>query len=118
MKRNKKYMFLTAEELAHKLTYGKKKSYDFTFDDSESIASGYEPTGWFGIKLMQLFDGYLPNCLAIGYWGGGDLKVYNLEWDYEQADHVTKAEHMEKLMVKYINEYFADNDATIACVEL
>lgn len=111
-------MFLTAEELAHKLTYGKKKSYDFTFDDAESIASGYEPTGWFGIKLMQLFDVYLPNCLAIGYWGGGDLKVYNLEWDYEQVDHVTKAEHMEKLMVKYINEYFADNDATIACVEL
>lgn len=25
---------------------------------------------------------------------------------------------LEKLMVKYINEYFADNDATIACVEL
>lgn len=23
-----------------------------------------------------------------------------------------------KLMVKYINEYFADNEATIACVEL
>lgn len=44
MKRNKKYVFLTAEELAHKLTFGKKKSYDFTFDDAESIASGYEPT--------------------------------------------------------------------------
>lgn len=25
MKRNKKYVFLTAEELAHKLTFGKKK---------------------------------------------------------------------------------------------
>lgn len=25
MKRNKKYVFLTAEELAHRLTYGKRK---------------------------------------------------------------------------------------------
>lgn len=118
MKQNRKYVFLTAEELAHKLIYGKKKSFDFTFDDAESIASGYEPTGWFGIKLMQLFDGELPNCLAIGYWGGGDLQVYNLEWDSEQAEQVVRTEHMEKLMVKYINDYFADNEATIACVEL
>ena len=118
MKRNRKYVFLSAEELAKKLVYGKKRSYDFTFDDAESISSGYEPTGWFGIKLMHLFDSYLPNCLAIGYWGGGDSKFYNLEWDEEAADHVTRTEHMEKLMTKYISEYFADNDATIACVEI
>ena len=118
MKRNRKYVFLTAEELAHKLTYGKKRSYDFTFDDAESIASGFEPTGWYGIKLMHLFDGCLPNCLAIGYYGGGDFRVYNLEWDNDSEDRVTRAEHMEKLMAKYIKEYFADNDAEIACVEL
>lgn len=118
MKHNKKYVFLTAEELAHKLIFGEKKSYNFTFDDAESIASGYEPTGWFGIKLMQLFDGLFSNCLAIGYWGGGDLKVYNLEWDEEQTENITNTDRLEKLIVKYISEYFADNDAEIACVEI
>lgn len=118
MKRNRKYVFLTAKELVEKLLYGTKKEYDFTFDDVESISGGYEPTGWFGIKLMNLFDNHLPDSLAVGYWGGGDTKLFNLEWDEERADHVTKTERLEEIMTKYLSEYFAENDATIACVEL
>lgn len=34
MKRNRKYVFLTAKELVEKLLYGTKKEYDFTFDDA------------------------------------------------------------------------------------
>lgn len=67
---------------------------------------------------MNLFDNYLPDSLAVGYWGGGDTKLFNLEWDEERADHVTKTERLEEIMTKYLSEYFADNDAAIACVEL
>ena len=118
MKQNEKYAFLAAEELSHKLTCGEKKFYDFTFDDAGSIADGREPSGWYGIKLMRLFDGCLPDCLAIGYYGGGDLEVYNLEWDCERGDYVEDIEHMEKLITKHINEYFANKGGAIACVEL
>ena len=111
MKMNKKYVFWTAKELGEKLLYGTKKEYDFTFDDKETISGGFEPTGWHGVKLINLFDNHLPNCLAVGYWGGGDTKVYNLEMA-EEIDNLVE------LMTKCLEEYFVENGAEIVCVEL
>ena len=46
----------------------------FTFD--EDLES--EPTGWFGIQIIKIFDG---EVLAIGYMGGGGIKTYSLSDD-------------------------------------
>jgi len=46
----------------------------FTFD--EDLES--EPTGWFGIQIIKIFDG---EALAIGYMGGGGIKTYSLSND-------------------------------------
>lgn len=46
----------------------------FTFD--EDLES--EPTGWFGIQIIKIFDG---EALAIGYMGGGGIKAYSLDDD-------------------------------------
>lgn len=46
----------------------------FTFD--EDLES--EPTGWFGIQVIKIFDG---EALAIGYMGGGGIKTYSLNDD-------------------------------------
>ena len=118
MKMNKKYAFWTAKELAEKLLYGTKKEYDFTFDDAESVLQYGEPTGWHGVKLINLFDNHLPNCLAVGYWGGGDTRVFNLEWDDEAKELMEKTDHLAVLITKCLEEYFIYNDAEIACVEL
>lgn len=51
-----------------------KESIYFTFD--EDLES--DPTGWFGIKIIKIFDG---EALAIGYMGGGGIKTYSLNDD-------------------------------------
>jgi hypothetical protein len=54
----------------------------FTFD--EDLES--EPTGWFGIKIIKIFDG---EALAIGYMGGGGIKTYSLSDDTFTKGYIT-----------------------------
>ena len=54
----------------------------FTFD--EDLES--EPTGWFGIQIIKIFDG---EALAIGYMGGGGIKTYSLSDDTFTKGYIT-----------------------------
>ena len=54
----------------------------FTFD--EDLES--EPTGWFGIQIIKIFDG---EALAIGYMGGGGIKTYSLSDDTFKKEYIT-----------------------------
>ena len=53
----------------------------FTFD--EDLES--EPTGWFGIQIIKIFDG---EVLAIGYMGGGGIKTYSLSDDTFKKEYI------------------------------
>lgn len=53
----------------------------FTFD--EDLES--EPTGWFGIQIIKIFDG---EALAIGYMGGGGIKTYSLSDDTFKKEYI------------------------------
>lgn len=61
-----KYKIVTISELVSMLLekeYG--KSIDFSFDTTLED----EPSGWFGIKIIDLFD-EPRGCVSIGYYGG------------------------------------------------
>lgn len=61
-----KYGWKTIEEMAQMAVDG--KTVDFTFDTPEDLDGGFEPSGWFGLKLTNDFDG---TSLVVGYYGGG-----------------------------------------------
>ena len=62
-----RYKIVTVSELARILStreFG--ESIDFTFDTTLDNP----PSGWYGVKIMNLFD-EPKGCIVIGYWGGG-----------------------------------------------
>ena len=63
-----KYRIITVTELANKLEMKNLgESIDFTFDD---VLDEYEPSGWFGVKIVDLFN-EPEGCIVMGYYGGG-----------------------------------------------
>lgn len=67
-----KYKFMSVEEVAEKLMSNERGvPVDFTFDDEYMTQ---EPTGWYGVKIIDLFD-ETNGCLAFGIYGGGMNRV-------------------------------------------
>ena len=63
-----KYRIITVTELANMLESKEHgESIDFTFDD---VLDEYEPSGWFGVKIVDLFN-EPEGCIVMGYYGGG-----------------------------------------------
>ena len=63
-----KYRIITVTELANMLESKERgESIDFTFDD---VLDEYEPSGWFGVKIVDLFN-EPEGCIVMGYYGGG-----------------------------------------------
>lgn len=78
------YKMMTASEAIDRL-FGlktKTKRVDFTFDDLD-MDPELEPSGWYGMKLMKIFDEE-DYVFAIGYWGGGSTEVYDI---YRMVDN-------------------------------
>ena len=62
-----KYKIITVTELANKLgTKNIGESIDFTFDTTLDS----EPSGWHGVKIVDLFN-EPEGCIVMGYYGGG-----------------------------------------------
>ena len=96
-----RYKIVSVEELASMLVdRGFNESVDFTFDN---VLEDYEPTGWFGVKLVDLFNE--PNgCIAIGNYGGGATIARSLNPD-------TTMEELLKEMLWKLSE----TDAPVEC---
>lgn len=62
-----KYRIITVTELANMLDTKKfGESIDFTFDTTLDN----EPSGWYGVKIVDLFN-EPEGCITMGYYGGG-----------------------------------------------
>ena len=99
MKEN--YKIITVSELANMVqSKNINESVDFTFD---STLKNGEPSGWFGVKVVNLF-GEPKGCLTIGYYGGGatitrcinsedDIKTLLEEmlWEFSETDAPVKS---------------------------
>ena len=107
----KSYKFMTPKDLAKavaKMPVG--ITINFTFDQSENDFWYGEPTVWFGMKKMYVFDGTI---LAIGYYGGGYIKAYDL---YDYIDPVTEVDDFESILLGYMCN--VDQYAKLYCVEV
>ena len=110
MKINKKFEFWDAERLTKNLIYGTKKAYDFTLALRSHVQDGYVPTGWYGIKLINVFNSTLPNLLVIGYWDGGELSCTQLNTSVSMAEY-------ELAILAAVKEYFKECETTEVYVE-
>ena len=117
MKRNQKYVFWTAEQLTKYLIYGNRKAYDFTLDECPKNMLGFSPCGWFGIRLLSLFDSSVPEILAIDYYGGGDLNLENLT-DCVNENGIIDIPRYEGRILEAVQEFFRQNDVQKVCVEI
>lgn len=114
----KRYEFMTVSQLANALCdapYGTE--FDFTFDTKDSLAIRGEPEGWYGIKIIDMFNESV-GTLCFGYYGGGCTQRIDLamisdnEWNY---DETAKAiEKQLKEWFEYAYDYYKGLD--IVCV--
>ena len=62
-----KYRIITVTELANRLEMKNLgESIDFTFDTTLDS----EPSRWYGVKIIDLFN-EPEGCIVMGYYGGG-----------------------------------------------
>ena len=66
-----KYEFKTVREIAERV-HGSRVPIDFTFDTPVDVHTGWEPSGWHGLKWSDEFD---PDtgCIILGHYGTGIL---------------------------------------------
>lgn len=80
-----KYKMMTAEEAIEELfELDRPCGLDFTFDDIDEDPD-CDPSGWYGMKLTKVFD-ECDYVFAIGYYGGGSTKVYDIYGLVDNSD--------------------------------
>lgn len=101
-----RYRIVTISELADMLEdRGFDESVDFTFDN---VLEEHEPSGWFGVKVLDLFN-EPDGCIAMGYYGGGATIARSLNPD-------TTMEELLKEMLWELSE--TDAPVEVVCVDL
>lgn len=103
----KDYVFKTIEEVVDELLsleYG--HSVDFTFDVPEDETDEYfEPTGWHGVKIVNLFD-EPHGVLCFGTYGG----YYGI-----RAEAIIDTKEIVDIFQRICNEE-VDREVTVLCV--
>lgn len=81
-----KYKMMTAKEAVDKLFSLKTttKAIDFTFDDIDKDPDCIV-SGWYGIKLVKIFDED-DDIFAMGYYGGGSTEAYDIYGMVDNSD--------------------------------
>lgn len=80
------YKMMTAEEAIQELFKTElTRELSFTFDDLDKDPE-CEPSGWYGMKLLQIFDED-DYVFAMGYYGGGSTETYDIYGMIDNADN-------------------------------
>lgn len=96
------YKIITASELADKLKEKRfEESIDFSFDTT--LEDG-EPYGWFGVKIVKLFD-ESNGCLTMGYYGGGATI----------ARCINPEDNLEELLKEMLQE-LSETNGRVECI--
>lgn len=103
----KDYTFKTIEEVVEELfslIWG--HSVDFTFDVPENETDEcWEPTGWYGVKIMDLFN-EPHGVLCFGVYGGG----YSV-----RVEEITEPKEVIEIFQRFCNEEVG-REVTVLCV--
>lgn len=68
----KNYRFVMFEDIVRWLLDGTVTEISFTDDRIEDVDEKFEPTGWYGMKIIEVFD---REQIVFGKWGGGIEKI-------------------------------------------
>ena len=85
-----KYEMMTAVEAIDRLfeLKTKTKRVDFTFDNIDEEPD-CKPSGWYGMKLMKIFDED-DYVFAMGYYGGGSTETYDIYGMVDNSDDIER----------------------------
>lgn len=96
-----KYKMMTAAEAINRLFEMERfKELSFTFDNIDED-SECDPSGWYGMKLMKIFDEE-DYVFAMGYYGGGSTEVYDI---YGIVDNSSNVECVKEYCTKRLQNF-------------
>lgn len=101
------YKMMTAAEAIDKLfeLKTKTKRLDFTFDNIDEDPE-CDPSGWYGMKLMKIFDED-DYVFALGYWGGGSTEVYDIYGMVGDSDNIECVkEYCTQRLQNFMNTWY------------
>lgn len=95
------YKMMTAVEAIEELFKLKRPCrLDFTFDDLD-IDPECDPSGWYGMRLMKIFDedDYI---FAMGYYGGGSTETHDI---YGMVDDSYSTERVKEYCARRLQSF-------------
>lgn len=113
------YKMLKAKEAIDYLFTTKDKSFDFTFDRLD-LDQHVNPSAWYGVKIVDIFDEKPYGYFVMGYWGGGQTEGYDIWGNVGDADDIKEVkEFMARKLQSYMNTWCDYNEVCERiCVEI
>lgn len=82
-----KYEMMTATEAIEELfKLDKPSELSFTFDDID-VDTECDPSGWYGMKILRIFDED-AGVFVMGYYGGGSTEAYDIYGMVDNSDNI------------------------------
>lgn len=78
----KNYRFVKLDDIARWLLDGDVTEISFTDDRIKDVDENFEPTGWYGMKIIEVFD---REQIVFGKWGGGIEKIEETNYGITEA---------------------------------
>lgn len=95
------YKMMTAAEAINELfKMERPKTLSFTFDNIDEDPE-CEPSGWYGMKILQIFDED-DGVFAMGYYGGGSTETYDI---YGMVDNSDNEECIKEYCAKRLHNF-------------
>ena len=100
-----KYKMMTAAEAIEELfKLDGRHTLDFTFDDLDKDKD-CEPSGWFGMRLMRIFDEE-DYVFTMGYYGGGSTEAYDIYGMVDDSYNIGRVkEYCTKRLQNFMNTW-------------
>ena len=96
-----KYKMMTAAEAIDALfKIDNPRELAFTFDNIDEDPE-CDPSGWYGVKMLQIFDED-DGVFAMGYYGGGSTETYDI---YGTVDNSYDEECVKKYCVARLQNF-------------
>lgn len=99
------YKMMTAAEAIEELfKLDKPSKLAFTFDNIDEDPD-CDPSGWYGMRLMQIFDED-DYVFVMGYYGGGSTEAYDIYGMVDDSDNVERVkEYCAKRLQSFMNTW-------------
>ena len=100
------YKMMTAKEAIDYLVETKDKSIDFTFDNLD-LDPDADASGWYGAKIVNIFDEVPEGFFVMGYWGGGSTVGYDIYGNVDNSDNINYVkDFMAEKLQNFMNTWY------------